>query len=123
MVTESLIKKYLGFLSEEYEMHYCHQEFNKYLNFCGPVECYSFYNDGGCFTLHYLVQRGELGWFCAPQFSKDQVTLLNTELDQRQYISGNVFGYRNMLRLLRKCILRQITKSGSFFGITVVKSQ
>ena len=119
MISENSINRNLSFLTTEYGMNYIRQEFGEYMGFCGPVECFSFYNSDGCFTLHHLEQRGEWGWFYAPQFSEDQYMLLQKEIDQRQYISGTVFGHRHMLRLLRNCIIMQIGESGSFFGISV----
>lgn len=123
MTAENCIKKHLGFLTKEYGLNYIRQEFGDYMDFHGPAECFSFYNSDGCFTLHHLEQRGEWGWFYAPQFCKSQDGLLKTEIDQQQYIHGRVFGYRHMLRLLGKSIQRQITESGGFFGISVVKEQ
>lgn len=110
--------KYLGFLISDFSFKYAFQVFPDYVGFCGPSETFSFYNDFGCFTLHYLVQRDEWGWFLASEFSSDQSELLCCEIRQKDYIIRPILSNKRMLKLLGESIRTQINESHSFFGIS-----
>ncbi len=117
---ESLILKHLGFLKDNYGFCFCHQTFNRYHGFEGPIETYSFYNPHGCFTLHNIVQKGEWGWYYSKNFSLKQEELLEQEIDQSLYVSQrNMFTNYNIWKLLAQSIKQQISVSGSVFGIKV----
>jgi len=112
-----LIKKHLGFLETDYGLKFEFQTFEDYKGFCGPIDAYSFYNDFGCFTMHNIVQKGEWGWFVSKKFSQNQYELLDTEIDQRNYIDKRYWLYSSVLKKLAEIIKNQIELSGSFFGI------
>lgn len=114
-----LIKKHLGFLETDYDLKFAFQTFEDYKGFCGPIDTYSFYNDFGCFTLHNIVQKGEWGWFVSKKFSQNQYELLESEIDQRNYIDKRYWLYRSVLKKLGEIIKNQIELSGGFFGILV----
>ncbi len=42
---------------------------------------YSFYNESGCFTIHFLSQRGELDCYCAAAFSAVREELCHRSVD------------------------------------------
>lgn len=112
-----LITKHLGFLVSKYKMNYLFQSFPKFLGFYGPSDCYSFYNDNGCFTIHNLAQRGEWGLFIAPKFSYNQDNLLRQEINQRLYFDGNYFTDSSWLNALSNTIIRDIKLNNSLFSI------
>lgn len=114
-----VILEHLGFLIDDYKLKYSHITADSYNGFYGQSETFSFYNDCGCFTLHYLSQRGEWGWFYSNFFSSNQTELLKNEINQNEFIRGPVFGYRSMLKKLENSIRAQIKQSNCFFNINV----
>lgn len=117
-----LVRKYLSFLENEYNMTFSFQSFNDFRGFVGPSDCYSFYNDNGCFTIHNLVQKDEWGIYVCDTFCKSQYSLLSQEINLADYdnISGIGFFLKSRwLNYLGKIIKKQIILENSFFGIKV----
>ena len=113
-----LILKHLGFLREESGLNFAFQSFDSYHGFCGPIDTYSFYNDFGCFTLHHIVQKGEWAWYKSSKFSKSQYKLLETEINQSNYIS-QCFFLGSVLKKLSESIQSQIALTNEFFDIPI----
>ena len=115
-----LITKYLGFLETNYGFKFEFQTFDEYNGFHGPIDTYSFYNKFGCFTLHNIVQRGEWGWFTSKEFSKDQYKLMETEINQKEYICERYCFDSSLIKKLAIIIENQIVLHGNFFNIPIV---
>jgi len=113
------VLKFLGFLVNEYQMRYRFQSFDEYLGFNGPFNAYSFYNEQGCFTLFQAVQRGEWGWYISKKLHTNLLELLETEINQSEFIHRSVFSYKKSLKLLGDSIREQLEHSQQFFGIVV----
>lgn len=111
--------KYLGFLVSDYNFKFSFQSFPEYLGFYGPVDCYSFYNDNGCFTLHNIVQRGDWGLFISPQFSNNQYELLVKEIPQKEYIKRSYYTASGWLKEFSKIISDEIKSNNSLFSIEI----
>lgn len=116
---KKLILKHLGFLVENYNMKFVFLSFPKFMGFYGPSDCYCFYNDNGCFTIHNLVQRGEWGLFNSPKFSNYQHELLFKEISQRPYFNRSYYTASGWLKELAKVISNEIKLKNSFFSIKV----
>lgn len=120
----------LDFLQSEYGMNYCFQSFKKTADglFWGPCDAYSYYNEFGCFTIYHIVQRGELDFYFAQEFSANQFELLQREInlesgckDIWSNMPRKFFGQRKIFfETLAKAIRAQIQKKGSFYGIRVL---
>lgn len=117
-----LILKYLGFLVEKYNMRFSFQSFSNYIiGFAGPSDCYSFYNDYGCFTIHNFVQRGEWRLFRSLKFSNNQYELLDKEIYQRPYFDRSYLTSSGWLKALAKVIHNEIEIKKSFFSIKLIE--
>ena len=115
---EKLVNKHLYFLVSDYGFNYKAQSFPEYHGFRTPIYTYSFYNVNGCFTIHYVTQRGELSFFISEKFSLDQYDLLKNEIHLVEYISPC---YRKMtlFKRLAASVRNQIKNKDSFFGLLV----
>ena len=128
------IENSFGFLVKEYNLKSCYQVFDHCFDGNRRVYTYSFYNDGGCFTIHNLPQRGELDFYYAKHFSHDRKALCEKVIDvsvvEKSIWQKNskVLGFKNpffwrsgkrVLCTLAEVIRRQIESRGEFFGIKV----
>ena len=75
------IKEIFEFLIEEYNLSYADQIFTNCYNRGWTIKTYSFYNKSGCFTIHFLLQRNELDFYYAPQFSVNHDELCQKAID------------------------------------------
>lgn len=118
-----IVKKYFGFLETQYGMKFCYQSFKKYGHFWGPSDCYSFYNNNGCFTIHILVQRGECGLFVASNFCNNQTELLERDVVQSDYLDKrkSFFRVSSWMKFFSNVIKKEILETGGFMGIKVIK--
>ena len=119
MSTDKKIYKYIGFLETECGMIFMSQSFSSYRGFAGPTETYSFYNKFGCITFHYIVQRGEWGWFISNKFSTVQDELLEKEINQSEYLRKSYCFTSAWLKALQKVIKDEIAQYGTVFHIKV----
>ncbi len=115
---EKLINKYLNFLVTDFNLSYKLQKFNEFKGFCGPVYAYSFYNDKGCFTIHYIAQRDEIGFYKSKNISPDQNLLMENEINLTEYISP-AFRKSTIFKRLSASIRNQIRNKKSFFGLYI----
>lgn len=114
-----LIMKYLGFLVSDYNLEFSFQSFPEYIGFYGPIDCYSFYNDNGCFTLHNVVQRGEWGVFISQKFSTNQYELLGKEIPQKEYKKRSYYTTSGWLKEFSQIILNEVKLNSSLFSIKI----
>lgn len=76
------IEKMFDFLVTDYGLTYRFQEFRNCYSGNWIVQTYSFYNDSGCFTIHYLPQRDELSYFYSTRFSTVREVLCEKEIGE-----------------------------------------
>ena len=78
--------KMLMFLVDEYNLKYSVQTFNNYPFGNYKTKTFSFYNDSGCFTIRYLLQKDELDFYFSSRFSNEckelQERLINIWIDE-----------------------------------------
>lgn len=126
------IRDQFSFLMDDYGFQYAEQKFH---NCCGgnwTVITYSFYNGNGCFTIHTLPQRGEVGFYCCDKFSSDRESLCARSVDirtieeevwdkhSRLWLFRNpVFWYsqRKVIAALAEVIRTHLSKHDDLFGI------
>ena len=77
------IAEMFRFLIEDYNLKYKYQEFRNCYNGNWIIETYSYYNDTGCFTIHHLMQRGEIDCYYSPTISEIREELTIKRLDIR----------------------------------------
>ena len=111
---EKLINKYLYFLVTDYNFDYKTQSFSEYHGFSGPIYAYSFYNEYGCFTIHYIVQKDELSFFVSDKFYSNQYQLLEKKISLIEYISP-CYRKTTLFKRLAASIRNQIKNKNSFF--------
>lgn len=111
------ILRYFGFLMDDYGMKFAVQTFHQYAGFSGPIYVYSFYNENGCFSFHYIVQRDEWGWYTSKNFSNQQNELMEQEINQKQYLNQSYNSIKSALLDLSEKLKAEIADKGSVFGI------
>ena len=111
----------LGFLIEDYNLQFKFQTFEKWHDFYGPMDTYSFFNEFGCLTLHNAVQRGEWAIYIADRFSENQHELMKYEICQSDYMTKSYWTFSGWLKGFVQVIKTQIDKEGKIFGILIEK--
>lgn len=130
------IEKHLGFLVKDYGIKYAYQDFKNCYGGNWRVYTHCFYNESGCFTIHYLPQRGELDFYFAKEFSNVRENLCERLIDINSvekeiwkkhekllFFKDPFFWWNNkkILQALAEVIKAQIKKRGEFFGVKVKK--
>jgi hypothetical protein len=117
-------EKDLSFLVGEYGVQYRFQSFRTDVSgsFYGPMDAYSFFNDGGCFTLYHAVQRGEWDYYYSTAFSEDQSALLARDISEQVFkaIKKNrtlKTIFKSETKQLAVIIKKEIEEKGTLFGI------
>lgn len=123
------IEKQFEFLVSDYGLKYSFQKFENSPYGNWYVNMYSFYNDSGCFSIHYIPQRGELDFYYAKEFNTNREKMCEIKLDeqsigQKIWLKAKkkfLFGYRHNLYLktLADAIKAEVQATGQFFGIEV----
>lgn len=111
------ILSHLSFLTQKYGFRFKFQTFEKWHDFYGPMDTYSFYNEFGCLTLHNAVQRGEWAIYLADKFSENQYELMKCEICQSDYMTKSYWTFNGWIKGLSQVIKKQIEKEGNLFGI------
>ena len=75
------IEKLFSFLIVDYGFSFKHQVFENCYGRNLVVETFSFYNNSGCFTIYFEVQRGGMDFYCASKFSKEHKELCEKPVD------------------------------------------
>ena len=115
------VLKHLDFLVKDYNFQFSFQTFERWHNFLGPMDAYSFYNEFGCLTLHNAVQRGEWGVFVAKKFSTDQYALMKQEVCLANYTTKSCWTTTGLLKILSQVIKTEIVEKQSIFDIPIKK--
>ena len=129
------IIKLLMFLVDEYNLKYSQQTFNHYPFGDYTTKTYSFYNESGCFTINYLLQKDELDFYFSTEFSTEckklQGKLVNIWIDEPEIWNKNqkwIFSIKDpffwwkkkkIIKTLAEVIKIKIHKNNEFFGIKI----
>lgn len=116
---EKLIHDSFDFLITEYQMTFRRNCYPDYLGFAGPVYAFSYFNQNGCFSFHYIVQKDELGLFTSHAYADEQEALLQQEISTVSLGVSQVFTKRQFLFALAKIIREEINMNGTVLGIPV----
>ena len=121
MSKSKIIKSFLGFLIDDYNMEYSVREMPNVQGVCNPTYLYSFYNQYGCITIKEIAQRGEMDCFIADCYDEDPQKCIQTMISQTDYIKQGSYIYftRTYLRYLAKFIRNSIVETGRIWGIPV----
>lgn len=128
------MKEELNKLAQKHGLKYQYQEFEDCYGGNWFVITHSLYNESGCFTVHYLPQRAEVGFYFADRLSRNLRALCTQEVnvfkvEKEIWDSSERIGpfkipfyYWNpdrVVKTLIKVITVQIEKNNEFFGIRV----
>ena len=127
------IEKLFDFLKKDYNLSYRYQEFINCYGGNWTVQTHSFYNESGCFTIYFEIQRG-MYFYYASHFSTERKELCEREIDvssiepQIWKKKGRIFIFNNpffwwsdnkVLRTLAEVLKIHLAKHNEFFGIQV----
>ena len=121
-------KKIFQEVLDRYDLKFSFQSFEKYLDFWGPMETYSIYNDNGCFTIYHAVQRGEWDYYVSSKFSLVQEELMEKTVIPYNYCKDIwqkkykwYSSKKTVFQIISEIISKQINSAGEFFGVKVNK--
>ncbi len=120
----------LMFLVDKYHLKFTAQDFPSCPFGNYTTKTYSFYNDTGCFTISYLLQKNELDFYFSNTFSSKYASLckklLNVWVEEpeiwRKHRNKHPFFWWNkkkILSALAEVIREKIHKNNEFFGVVV----
>jgi len=131
------VEEMFGFLVKDYGLTYKFQEFENCYDGNWTVFTYSFYNDDGCFTIHYLVGRDELDFYYSSRFSSVREELRERQINvyevepniwrkhQRIWIFKRPFFWWSMRRILNACaeaLKLYLAKGNDLFDMPLYKT-
>ena len=126
------ISELFDFLVKDYNLSYKYQEFENCYG-CWSVRTHSFYNDSGCFTIEFVIQR-EMNFCCSSQFSTVHKELCERDVDvtliepqvwekhEKIWIFKRPFFWwseEKVLKALAEALEVHLGKGNDFFGIPV----
>ena len=121
-------------LAKKYNLNYQFQKFENCWDRGFTVHTYSLYNESGCFTVHYLLQRQELDFYYSKKFSFSRELLCDKPINiydfekeiwkKREcvWIFKKPFYYQrtnNVIKVLIEVINILVKKDNEFFGIKI----
>ena len=123
------IEKTFKFLVDDYNLNYACQEFNDCYGGNWTIATHSYYNQTGCFTIQFLYQRSELGFYYSKAYSSKLKCLCEKRIDEQaacpeiwfEAKKRFFFACRPQLYLntLAQVIKQQIKDTNSFFGVSI----
>ena len=116
---ERLILFYFDFLVTDFSFAYRKTIFPDYLGFPGPICIYSFCNEHGCLSFHYIAQKDELGLYTADQYSDRQSDLMAHEVSTSKLCSRKVFTKKQLFSEISKQLRKEAEINGTVLGIKV----
>lgn len=116
---ERLILFYFDFLVTDFSFAYRKTSFPDFMGFPGPICVYSFYNDNGCLSLHYIAQKDELGLFTADQYSDHQSDLMTCEVSTAKLCGHKVFTKKQLFSEISSQLRKEAAEAGTVLGIKV----
>ena len=116
---ERLILLYFDFLVTDFSFAYRKTSFPDFMGFPGPICVYSFYNDNGCLSFHYIVQKDELGLCTADQYSDNQYQLLQREVSTSELCCRSVFTKKQLFSEIANQLRKEAEENRTVLGIKV----
>ena len=116
---ERLILFYFDFLVTDFSFAYRKTSFPDFMGFPGPICVYSFFNDNGCLSLHYIAQKDELGLYTADRYSDNQYQLLKREVSTSKLCGRKVFTKRQLFSEISNQLRKEAEENGTVLGINV----
>ena len=119
------IEEMFRFLVKEYHLNYSHQLFYHCYGGSWVVSTHSYYNETGCFTIHFLHQRDEFDFYYSKEVSLTREALCERKIDVQSVCpeiwfeakKRFLFAYRPKLyfKTLACVIKQEIKEKKSFF--------
>lgn len=116
---ERQILFYFDFLVTGFSFTYRKKSYPDYMGFPGPICVYSFYNDNGCLSFHYIAQKDELGLYTADQYSDRQSDLMAHKVSTSKLCSRKVFTKKQLFSEISKQLRKEAEINGTVLGIKV----
>ena len=116
---ERLILFYFDFLVTDFSFAYRKTSFPDFMGFPGPICVYSFYNDHGSLSFHYVAQKDELGLYTADQYSDRQSDLMAREVSTSELCSHRVFTKKQLFSEISVKLRKEAEENGTVLGIRV----
>lgn len=116
---ERLILFHFDFLVTDFSFAYRKRIYPDFMSFPGPVYVYSFFNDNGCLSFHYIVQKDELGLYTADQYSDNQYQLLQREVSTSKLCGRKVFTKRQLFSEISNQLRKEAEENGTVLGLNM----
>ena len=116
---ERLILLYFDFLVTDDSFAYRKRIYPDYMGFPGPIHVYSFFNDNGCLSFHYIAQKDELGLYTAGHDSDHQYQLLQREVSTSELCGRKVFTKKQLFSEIANQLRKEAKENGTVLGIKV----
>ena len=116
---ERLILLYFDFLVTDDSFAYRKRIYPDYSGFPGPIFVYSFYNDNGCLSFHYIAQKDELGLYTSEHDSDHQYQLLEREVSTSELCGRKVFTKKQLFSEIANQLRKEAEENRTVLGIKV----
>lgn len=116
---ERLVLFYFDFLVTDDSFAYRKRIYPDYMGFPGPICVYSFYNDNGCLSFHYIAQKDELGLYTSEHDSDHQYQLLEREVSTSELCGRKVFTKKQLFSEIANQLRKEAKENGTVLGIKV----
>ena len=116
---ERQILFYFDFLVTGFSFTYRKKSYPDYMGFPGPICVYSFYNDNGCLSFHYIAQKDELGLYTADQYSENRYHLLQREVSTSKLCGRKVFTKKQLFSEIAKLLRKEAEANRTVLGIKI----
>ena len=116
---ERLILFYFDFLVTAFSFAYRKTIYPDYMGFPGPICVYSFFNDNGCLSFHYIAQKDELSLYTAEHVSDQQYDLMQREVSTSELCRRRVFTKKQFFSEISKQLRKEAVENGTVLGINV----
>ena len=116
---ERQIHFYFDFLLTDYSFVYRKNVYPDFMGFPGPIYVYSFYNNYGCLSFHYIVQKDELGLYIADHYSNDQYHLMEREVSTARLCSRKLFTKKQLFSAISTQLKKEAESKKTVLGIIV----
>ena len=107
------------FLVTDFSFTYRKKSYPDYMGFPGPICVYSFYNDHGCLSFHYIAQKDELGLYTADHDSDHQYDLMAHEVSTSKLCGRKVFTKKQLFSEIAKLLRKEAEANRTVLGIKI----
>ena len=116
---ERQILFFFDFLVADYSFTYRKRVYPDYMGFPGPVYAFSFFNDNGCLSFHYIVQKDEMGLYTADHDSDHQYDLIEREVSTTELCGHKVLTKKQFFSEISSQMRKEAEENGTVLGIKV----